>query len=176
MAETPLVSTDGHRQLEGERGQPQLAAIDAGYGELVPAPAGPMAAPQPMVAEPRLGKRRNPFVVWLLSVVTLGIYYLYWYGKINAEIRSHDPRIKVNVGLAVVALFVPFASLVSMYNTAARVQAMEIADDAPSQISPLVSFILLLFFGVGYIVQVQSHLNAHWVRHQLGHQGRAARS
>jgi len=130
-------------------------------------PSTPMNVPTTL-ASPPLGKQRNPIAVILLSMITLGIYYLYWYGKVNAEIRRHDPRVEVNVGWAVVAQFVPFANLVSAYNTAVRVQKLEIADDAPNSISPLVGFLLFIFFGIGYPIQIQSHLNAHWTRHRFG--------
>ena len=132
-----------------------------------PTSTGNSASTEGRVAPPPLGKLRNPIAVLLLSMITFGIYYLYWYGKINAEIRKHDPRVKVNVGWAVVAQLVPFANLVSAYNTAVRVQKLEIADDAPGSVSPLVSFLLFIFFGIGYPIQIQSHLNAHWTRHQF---------
>ncbi len=59
-----------------------------------------------------------------------------------------------------------------MYNTAVRIQRMEMADDVPNQISPLVTVILLFFFGIGYYFQIQGHLNAHWDRHRLIAAGR----
>src|SRR3954465_2368238 len=33
-------------------------------------------------------KIRNPFIAFLLVLVTLGIYYLVWYYKINRELRD----------------------------------------------------------------------------------------
>lgn len=114
-----------------------------------------------------LGKKRNPFAVILLSLITLGIYSLYWYGAINAEIRRHDPRIHVRPGLAVLAQLVPFVNLVSGHNTAERVKRLEMADGMPSQISPVLSVLFLIFLGIGYPIQVQSHLNAHWDHHLM---------
>jgi hypothetical protein len=55
---------------------------------------------------------------------------------------------------------VPFADLVSVYNMTERVQKLEIADDAPNGISSLVSFLLFIFFGIGYPILIQSHLEA----------------
>ena len=34
---------------------------------------------------------RGPVAVWLLSVVTLGIYVLVWWYKINREVREFAP-------------------------------------------------------------------------------------
>jgi hypothetical protein len=44
---------------------------------------------------------------------------------------------------------------------------MELADGSTNTISPLVTFILLFFFGIGYFVQIQSHLDAHWDGHRF---------
>lgn len=114
-----------------------------------------------------VGKNRNPLGVMFLSVITLGIYWLYWYYTVNDEIRTHEPQVRCSPGVALLAQFVPFANFVSHYNTATRVQRMELADGATSTISPLVTFLLLWFIGIGYIVQIQSHLNAHWDAHRF---------
>src|ERR1700730_19039669 len=110
-----------------------------------------------------VGKNRNPFAVWFFSIITLGIYFFYWYYQINVEIGRHDPQVKTNPGvsllavtpLAIVTLFI--ATLVSLYNTAVRIQRMEIADDLAGHINPLVTVILLFFFGIGYYFQIQGH-------------------
>lgn len=114
-----------------------------------------------------IGKNRNPIGVILLSLITLGIYWLVWYYKVNDEIRRHEPQVRCSPGVAVLAQFVPVANFVSHYNTATRIQQMELADGTTSAISPLVTFLLLVFFGIGYVVQVQSHLNAHWDGHRF---------
>jgi hypothetical protein len=114
-----------------------------------------------------IGRNRNPFAVLFFTIITLGIYWLYWYYSINEEIRRHEPQVSVSPGLSLLSQFVPIASLISNYNTATRIQRMELVDGAPNQISPVVTIILLLFFGIGYVFQVQSHLNAHWDTHRL---------
>ncbi len=114
-----------------------------------------------------VGKNRNPLGVIVLSVITLGIYWLFWYYKVNDEIREHEPQVRCSPGVALLAQFIPLANFVSDYNTATRIQRMELADGTTSTISPLVTFILLIFFGIGYVVQVQSHLNAHWDGHRF---------
>ena len=47
----------------------------------------------------RVGKTRNPWGVWLLALVTLGIYLLWWYYTINNEIREYTTVSKSNQGL-----------------------------------------------------------------------------
>jgi hypothetical protein len=114
-----------------------------------------------------VGKNRNPIGVIVLSVITLGVYWLYWYYQVNDEVRRHEPQVQCSPGVALLAQFVPFAHFVSHYNTGTRIQRMELADGMTSTISPLVTFLLLVFFGIGYVVQVQSHLNAHWDGHRF---------
>jgi hypothetical protein len=125
-----------------------------------------------------VGKNRHPLAVWFLSGITLGIYFLYWHYQVNREIAAHDPDVKTNAAVSLLAVS-PFAvltlfvsALVSMYNTAARIQQIEMADSLPNQISPVITLISLLFFGIGYYFQVQGHLNAHWDRHRLIASGR----
>ena len=53
-----------------------------------------------------IGKHRNPFLVWLVwPLITLGIYHLVWWYKINREVRDFDQRIEVSPGLAVLPSF-----------------------------------------------------------------------
>lgn len=116
------------------------------------------------VREP-VGKDRSPASVLGLSIVTLGIYYLVWYGKINGEIGRHDPDIKVSPGLSVLALFIPIANLISAYSTAARIRQMQLDDGATQTISPVVALLLCMFLGIGYPLYIASQLREHWHGH-----------
>ena len=50
------------------------------------------------------GKRRNPFLVWLdWPLITLGIYHLYWWYKINDEARRLDQSINVDRVMSLLA-------------------------------------------------------------------------
>lgn len=113
-----------------------------------------------------LGKPRNPVAVWLLGIVTLGVYHLWWTYKVNEEIQRHDPRIEVNPGISLLAQLLPFANLVSLYRTAVRVRSMEMGDGVGRPVSPGLSLVLLFVFGVGYYLLVQGHLNDHWASHR----------
>ena len=117
-----------------------------------------------------IGKNRNPFAVIFFSIITLGIYWLVWVYKVNNEIRQHEQMVHVSPGVTVLAQFVPIANIISDYNLATRIQRMEIADQSNNQIAPVVTIILLFFFGIGYVFQVQSHLNAHWDGHRFAAQ------
>jgi predicted transporter len=101
-----------------------------------------------------------------LSIITLGIYYFYWYGKVNAEIKGHDPHIKVTPGWCVVALFFPIANIVTAYMTAARIRQMQLDEGASQTISPVVALLLAIFLGIGYPLYVGSQLREHWHAHR----------
>lgn len=89
-----------------------------------------------------LGKDRSPAAVLGLSVITFGVYYLVWYGKVQGEIRRHDPSIKVVSGLAVIAAMLPVFSIVSAYSTAARIRQMQLDCGQQQTISPVVALLL----------------------------------
>jgi len=114
-----------------------------------------------------LGKDRSPASVLGLSIITLGIYYLVWYYKVNDEIRKHDPSINVKPGWAVVALFVPICNLVSGYSTAARIRQMQLDEGATQTISPIVALLLQIFLGIGYPLYIASQMREHWHAHRL---------
>ena len=85
------------------------AASDLAAVPPAPAPTGrPSTGP--------IGKTRNPWGVWGLSLITLGIYYLYWYFTVNSELRAYDASIEVEPGIATLAAIVPIANLVTIYN------------------------------------------------------------
>lgn len=139
--------------------------------QAIPPQAIPPAAARQPVTEASLGKDRSPASVLGLSIITLGIYYLVWYYKINSEIRRHDPDIKVSPGWAVAAisvgailLFIP--PLVSSYTTAARIRQMQLDDGATQTISPVVALLLHIFLGIGYPLYIASQLREHWHGHR----------
>jgi len=114
----------------------------------------------------RMGKDRSPAAVLGLSVVTLGIYYLYWYGKIQGEMRRHDPDITGHSWMSVVAAMLPVFSIVSAYGTAARIRQMQLDCGQQQTISPVVALLLYLFLGIGFPLYIASHLREHWHGHR----------
>lgn len=75
------------------------------------------------------GKVRSPWAVWSLCVITLGVYYLVWYVRLNKEIAD-AAGVDVNVGTTRLWLSqcVPIANWVSLARTARRLRtALELA-------------------------------------------------
>lgn len=81
-----------------------------------------------------VGRVRSPWAVWWLSCLTLGIYYLVWYVKLNKEIAS---AAGVDVTVGTVGLWlsqcVAVANWVSLAHTAQRLAtALERAGEVPT--------------------------------------------
>ena len=111
-----------------------------------------------------LGMTRSPIVVWLLlPVVTLGIYSLVWHYKINRELRDFHPSIQVNPGLSVLAMFIPIAGLVSVYNTGKRIAQAQELSRMDSPCSGVLGVVACFFFGLNAIYY-QSNLNRVWAQ------------
>jgi len=113
------------------------------------------------------GKERDILVVFILTICTLGIYWLYWYYKVNEEMRTHSLHIDVAPGLAVICQFIPIVNFVSKYNTADRLLTLQRECDDPERISPLVAVLVAIFIPIGiYTYMIQKGLNRHWELHR----------
>ena len=112
--------------------------------------------------------KRNPLGVLGLSFITLGIYFFYWYYKINDELRSfkHDETISpVRSLMAMIfgwIIIVP--PFIAMYNTAKHVQAVEQRLGIQPQIEPALAIVIMLFLSIGNSIYIQEHLNRIWDR------------
>lgn len=88
-----------------------------------------MASPVPAT---RQRKIRSPWGVWWLCLVTLSIYYLVWYVKVNKDIASlSDGRIHVGSGGLWFSQCVPIANWISLANTSSRLTQVQAANGLP---------------------------------------------
>ena len=115
-------------------------------------------------------KLRNPLGVVGLSLITLGIYYFFWWYFINREMRDFGRARGVDLGqspgnsvLAVTLgwiIIVP--AIVSMWRTSDRIQrSQEVAGVERGANGPII-FILLLLIGPVGVWYAQSELNKAW--------------
>jgi hypothetical protein len=127
-----------------------------------------MAEPIQITGSAHQGKIRNPLGVIGLSIITLGIYGIFWYYYTNKELaeigkahNSHEcgdaPGTSVlAVTLGVFILIPPF---ISGYNFCKRLQAAERLTGAPQGMEPGLLFVLFIFIGpVGHYI-AQSNMN-----------------
>lgn len=147
----------------------QTVLVTEPFAQAMPvqaSPTVPVVAQRESAPSREIGKDRSPASVVGLSIITLGIYYLVWYHHINAEIRRHDPEIKVTPGWSVVAAIFPVANVVSAYCTAARIRQMQLDEGQSDTISPVVALVLFMFVGIGYPLYIASQLREHWHAHR----------
>ena len=56
------------------------------------------------------GKQRQPVLVAVLSVITLGVYALVWHHRVNVEVADFDTRMYVRAGRSTLAVAVAWAA------------------------------------------------------------------
>jgi hypothetical protein len=115
-------------------------------------------------------KLRNPLGVVGLSLITLGIYYIFWWYFINREMRdlghARNEDLGQNPGNSVLAItlgaLIIVPALVSLWRTSERIQrSQEVAGVERGANGPII-FILLLLIGPVGIWYAQSELNKAW--------------
>lgn len=111
-------------------------------------------------------KRRNPWGVWLLTIVTLGVFQAVWWYKINNELRNHGQRNDPTVALLALLLgwvvIIPF--FVTIYRTADRIRQAQEAAPATERMIPVVGLVLMLInlIAPAGLPYYQSQLNKAW--------------
>jgi Domain of unknown function (DUF4234) len=113
-------------------------------------------------------KIRNPFGVFVLAIVTFGIYYCVWYYKINRELRD-AAGIDVDPVIALLAITIGWVIIVppfvSWYRTFQRIQQAQQQAGVTSEASPILGFILYviaLYFLPVELLYAQDELNKLW--------------
>src|ERR1700722_8306066 len=114
----------------------------------------------------RAGKTRNIWLVWLVwPLITLGIYHLVWYYKINREARDFDEKIDVEPTLSLLAVAIGWIIIVppfvSIYRSGERIRQMQ--EDAGMDRS-CHGWLVLSFFLSLHALYYQSELNRIWAR------------
>lgn len=130
-------------------------------------PPAPAYSGQP--ASGQAMKRRNIFAAWLLPFVTLGIYQLVWYYRINRELRDFNPRQQVDPWISLLAVtfggFLIIPPFVSTFRTGKRIRAAQSAAGVIPKCSPGVGLVLSFFFGL-FALYYQNELNRIIDRYQ----------
>jgi hypothetical protein len=115
-------------------------------------------------------KIRNPLGVVALSIITIGVYYLFWWYFINREMRdlgrSRNTDLGQNPGNSVLALIpgslIIVPALVTLWTTSGRIESSQEAVGIARRVSGPIIFILLLIIGPVGIWYAQSELNKVW--------------
>jgi Domain of unknown function (DUF4234) len=116
----------------------------------------------------RVGKTRNIWLTWLIwPLITLGIYHLVWYYKINREARDFDENIDVKPGLSLLAVLIGWIIIippfVSIYRTGERIAQMQEDAGLERSCNGWIGLVLSFFAGL-YSLYYQYELNRIWAR------------
>jgi hypothetical protein len=112
--------------------------------------------------------KRNPLGVLGLSVITLGIYFFYWFWKINDELRLYKRDESISPTRSLMAMLFGWLIIVppfiAIYNTSKHVQDSEQRLGVQPQLEPALTIVFLLIVAIGNTIYVQEHLNRIWDR------------
>ena len=120
-------------------------------------------------------KIRNPLAVALLGLITIGIYWVFWWYFINREMvdygQANDvPDLGDNPWLSVLAVtlgaLVIIPALVSLWRTCRRIERAQNHALGSNNYSPVLCFVLALFPILQLIAWflMQTNLNQVWER------------
>jgi Domain of unknown function (DUF4234) len=122
-------------------------------------------------------KIRSPLGVAVLSVVTLGIYVLFWWYYINREMMQFgrakgSDEFGDSPGKSVLALFpgalVIVPAVMTLINTAKRTQAAARLAGRPEGINGWIALVLYLVISPAFFAYLQSDLNKTWEAQAAG--------
>ena len=112
--------------------------------------------------------KRNPLGVLGLSFITLGIYFFYWYWKINDELSSfeHDDTISPARWLMAILFgwIIIAPPFIAIYNTSKHVQGVERQMELQPEIEPALTIVFLVLFSIVNGLYLQEHLDRIWDR------------
>ena len=119
----------------------------------------------------RAGKTRNIWLTWLVwPFLTLGIYHLVWWYKINREARDFDENISVEPVLSLLAIAIGWIIIVppfvSIFRTGERIAQMQEDAGMERSCNGWIGLVLS-FFASLHSLYYQYELNRIWAR--LGH-------
>ena len=114
----------------------------------------------------RAGKTRNIWLTWLVwPFLTLGIYHLVWWYKINREARDFDENIAVEPVLSLLAITIGWIIIVppyvSIYRTGERIAQMQEDAGMERSCNGWIGLVLSFFFGL-HTLYYQYELNRIW--------------
>jgi hypothetical protein len=110
--------------------------------------------------------KRNPLGVFGLSFITVGIYFFYWYWKINDELSSFERDDSISPTRSLVAITLGWIIIVppfiAIYNTAKHVQGDERRLRIQPELEPAFTIVFLILVSIVNGLYVQEHLNRIW--------------
>ena len=110
-----------------------------------------------------MGKKRNPVVVLLLSIITFGIYFLVWYYKSNEELKTVSGEDYASL-LWTLLFILPLIGLISVWKFAKHIETVEKKKGMAQPRGAIVTFLMMAIPLVNIIglVLTQAEINKIW--------------
>ncbi len=111
-----------------------------------------------------VGRTRSPVSVILLSIITLGIYALYWQYESFKELKGYSSE---GIGGGLGLLFAILLGIVNVFLLPSEVGNLYAREGQVRPVSGLTGFWVLLPIvgGIIWVVKVQGRLNDFWTTH-----------
>ena len=116
------------------------------------------------MANGTVGKIRNPWAVIGLSIITLGIYALYWEFATFRDMKEYSGQ---GIGGGLALLFAIVLSIVNVFLFPAEVGNLYAAEGKEKPVSGVTGFwvFLPLVGGFIWLIKTQNRLNTFWEAH-----------
>lgn len=127
----------------------------------VPAPPPPPTPPVPAGAGSGVVKVREPIVVVVLSIVTLGIYFFYWTYQVFRELKETQ---RDGIGPVVALIIAILIGIVNWFVLPSEIGNMYERAGEPKPVSGVTGFwnFIPLVGTIIWIFKVQNALNHKW--------------
>jgi hypothetical protein len=121
-----------------------------------------MTVPQPTAGV--VGMVRKPIVVILLSIITIGIYSLYWQYASFKELKTYSGE---GIGGGLGLLFAFLIGIVNVFMLPLEVGRLYAREGQGEPVTALTGFwvFLPIVGGIIWIIKVQGRLNDFWIAH-----------
>jgi hypothetical protein len=108
-----------------------------------------------------IGQLRKPLTVVLLTIVTCGIYGLWWYYRNFEDMKEFSGE---GIGGGIGLLLAIFCGIIAIFILPAEVGNLYEREGKEKPISAMTAFwnLIPLIGAIIYIYKVQDALNAHW--------------
>ena len=121
-----------------------------------------MSAGQPGVGP--VGQVRSPVAVIVFSIITLGIYHLYWDYSTFKELKGYSGD---GIGGGLGLLFGILLGIVNIFMLPFEIGELYARDGQPEPVSALTGFwvFLPIIGGIIWVFKTQGRLNDFWLAH-----------
>jgi hypothetical protein len=110
--------------------------------------------------------RRNPLGVVGLTLITFGIYGLYWWWKINDELRLVEGDDSISPTRSLMAMLFGWIIIVppfiAAWNTAKHIEGFERRVGVQQTVEPILVLVLMILLAIANGAYLQDHLNRGW--------------